>query len=131
MTAGFMARALELAREALADGDVPVGAVVVDASGQVIGATGRLGHNAMTRLEDDLYATEQVGTGATAQRFLNRIDEVTGAASRSVALTRDIRGLAPGGSFQLIGIADNSGSDQLVGISVFNGTITVIGRFGY
>jgi len=35
-----MARALDLAREALVDGDVPVGAIVVDASGQVIG-TGR------------------------------------------------------------------------------------------
>lgn len=36
----YMARALELAREALADGDVPVGALVVDANGNVIG-TGR------------------------------------------------------------------------------------------
>lgn len=35
-----MSRALQLAREALADGDVPVGAVVVDAAGVVIG-TGR------------------------------------------------------------------------------------------
>lgn len=35
-----MARALALAREALADGDVPVGAVVVDGSGNVVG-TGR------------------------------------------------------------------------------------------
>ena len=35
-----MSRALELAREALSDGDVPVGAVVVDGSGNVIG-TGR------------------------------------------------------------------------------------------
>lgn len=35
-----MSRALDLAREALADGDVPVGAVVVDGSGNVIG-TGR------------------------------------------------------------------------------------------
>ena len=34
----FMLRALELAREALADGDVPVGAVVVDEAGNVIGA---------------------------------------------------------------------------------------------
>ncbi|MFL6088733.1 MAG: tRNA adenosine(34) deaminase TadA [Aeromicrobium sp.] len=33
-----MARALDLAREALADGDVPVGAVVVDATGAVIGS---------------------------------------------------------------------------------------------
>jgi len=36
----FMAQALDLAREALADGDVPVGAIVVDGSGNVIG-TGR------------------------------------------------------------------------------------------
>ncbi|HKY56929.1 MAG TPA: nucleoside deaminase, partial [Aeromicrobium sp.] len=35
-----MAQALGLAREALASGDVPVGAIVVDGSGQVIG-TGR------------------------------------------------------------------------------------------
>jgi tRNA(adenine34) deaminase len=35
-----MSRALELAREALASGDVPVGAVVVDAGGRIIG-TGR------------------------------------------------------------------------------------------
>jgi len=35
-----MSRALDLAREALADGDVPVGALVVDSSGAVIG-TGR------------------------------------------------------------------------------------------
>ncbi|HUQ00072.1 MAG TPA: tRNA adenosine(34) deaminase TadA [Aeromicrobium sp.] len=33
-----MSRALELARQALADGDVPVGAVVVDGSGAVIGS---------------------------------------------------------------------------------------------
>ena len=33
-----MSRALDLAREALADGDVPVGAVVVDAAGAVIGS---------------------------------------------------------------------------------------------
>jgi tRNA(adenine34) deaminase len=32
-----MAQALSLAREALGDGDVPIGSVVVDASGQVIG----------------------------------------------------------------------------------------------
>lgn len=36
----YMVRALELAREALADGDVPVGALVVDGNGNVIG-TGR------------------------------------------------------------------------------------------
>lgn len=36
----YMSRALDLAREALADGDVPVGAIVVDGSGNVIG-TGR------------------------------------------------------------------------------------------
>lgn len=33
----FMARAIELAREAGAQGDMPIGAVVVDASGAVIG----------------------------------------------------------------------------------------------
>ena len=33
----LMGEALDLARSALADGDVPVGAIVVDASGRVIG----------------------------------------------------------------------------------------------
>jgi len=33
----FMARAIELAREAASEGDVPIGAVVIDSAGAVIG----------------------------------------------------------------------------------------------
>lgn len=102
-----------------------------NASGFTLGATTRAGHNGMARIGDDLYTTEQVGTGAAAQFFLNRIDDATGIASRSVALSRDLRALAPGGSFALLAIAENGASDQLVSVNVLSGAITVIGGTGF
>jgi len=109
-------------------------AVVLDSRtgvGRELGPTGRTGHNCMARLGRQLYTVEQVGTGATAQRFLNTIDDVTGQAFRSVPITRDLRGLAPGGQSTLMAIADNGGSDQLVRVDVLNGPITVVGSTGF
>lgn len=100
-------------------------------AGQALGPTGRPGHNCMARLGRQIYTVEQVGSGATAQRFLNTIDDETGQAFRTVPITRDLRGLAAGGQFTLMAIADNSGNDQLVRVDVFNGTITVVGSTGF
>lgn len=72
-----------------------------------------------------------MGTGAQAQFFLNTIDDLTGQASRSLPITRDLRGLESGGGFNLIAIADNSGNDQLVRVNTLTGTITVIGSTGF
>lgn len=70
----FMARALGMAREALADGDVPVGAVVVDASGEVIG----LGRNTRERDTDPTGHAELVALrGAAATRGAWRLDDCT------------------------------------------------------
>lgn len=70
----FMTRALELAREALADGDVPVGAVVVDAGGQVIGA----GRNTRERDADPTGHAEIVALrDAAAARGEWRLDGCT------------------------------------------------------
>jgi hypothetical protein len=99
--------------------------------GQVIGPTGRTGHNSMARAGRQLYTVEQVGTGQTAQRFLNTVDDVTGVASRSVSISRDLRGLAFGGQFQLMAIADDGANDEFVRVDVFNGTITVVGSTGF
>ncbi len=98
--------------------------------GQALGPTGRPGHNCMARLGRQIYTVEQVGTGATAQRFLNTIDDETGQAFRSVPITRDLRGLAAGGT-ELMAIADNGTNDELVRVSVLNGPITVIGSTGF
>lgn len=69
-----MARALELAREALADGDVPVGAVVVDASGSVIG----VGRNTRERDADPTGHAEVVALReAAAARASWRLDDCT------------------------------------------------------
>jgi tRNA(adenine34) deaminase len=57
-----MTEALSLAREALVDGDVPVGAVVVDASGQVIGT----GRNTRERDADPTGHAEIVALRAAA-----------------------------------------------------------------
>lgn len=100
-------------------------------AGQSLGPTGRLGHNCMARLGRLIYTVEQVGSGATAQRFLNTIDDATGQAFRSVPITRDLRGLATGGQTDLLAIADNGTNDQLVRVSVLSGTITVIGSTGF
>ncbi len=100
-------------------------------AGQALGPTGRTGHNCMARSGRQLYTVEQVGSGATAQRFLNTIDDETGQAFRSVSITRDLRGLASGSQAELMAIADNGTNDQLVRVSVLNGTITVIGSTGF
>ncbi|MBL8898763.1 MAG: hypothetical protein JNM84_14085, partial [Planctomycetes bacterium] len=102
-----------------------------NAAGFSLGATGRGGHNGMARVGDDLYTTEQVGTGASAQFFLNRLDDATGVATRSFAITRDLRALAPGGTFALTAIAENSGNDQFVSVSTLSGAITVVGATGF
>jgi hypothetical protein len=99
--------------------------------GDLIAPSGRAGHNCLARLGTQLYTTEQVGTGAQAQFFLNTVDDLTGQASRSLPITRDLRGLESGGGFNLIAIADNSGNDQLVRVNTLTGTITVIGSTGF
>lgn len=67
----YMAQALELACEALADGDVPVGAVVVDASGEVIG----VGRNTRERDADPTGHAEIVALReAAAARGEWRLD---------------------------------------------------------
>ncbi len=58
-----MDRALELAREAAADGDIPVGALVVDAAGVVIGA----GRNTRERDGDPTGHAEVVAMRAAAE----------------------------------------------------------------
>lgn len=57
-----MQRALELAREALSTGDVPVGAVVVDSGSAVIGT----GHNTRERDADPTAHAEVVALRAAA-----------------------------------------------------------------
>ena len=69
-----MTHALELAHEALADGDVPVGAVVVDATGQVIGT----GRNTRERDGDPTGHAEIVALrAAAAARGEWRLDDCT------------------------------------------------------
>ena len=58
-----MARALALAAEAAADGDVPVGAVVVDADGEVVGE----GRNTRERDGDPTGHAELVAMRAAAE----------------------------------------------------------------
>lgn len=58
-----MARALALAAEAAADGDVPVGAVVVDAAGEVLGE----GRNTRERDGDPTGHAEVVALRAAAR----------------------------------------------------------------
>ena len=70
----FMARALGLAQEALDDGDVPVGAVVVDAVGQIIG----LGRNTRERDADPTgHAEISALREAAASRGEWRLDDCT------------------------------------------------------
>lgn len=57
-----MGRALELAAEAAADGDIPVGAVVVDAGGVIIGE----GRNTRERDGDPTGHAEVVAMRAAA-----------------------------------------------------------------
>lgn len=85
----------------------------------------------MARLGRQIYTVEQVGSGATVQRFLNVIDDETGHASRTDPIARDLRGLAPGGQFTLMAIAENGVDDQLVRVDVFNGLVTVVGSTGF
>ena len=58
-----MSRALELAAEAAADGDVPVGAVVVDVSGEVVGE----GRNIRERDGDPTGHAEVLALRAAAE----------------------------------------------------------------
>ena len=58
-----MERALELAREAAADGDIPVGAVVVDADGEVVGE----GRNTRERDGDPTGHAEMLALRAAAE----------------------------------------------------------------
>ncbi|MBL8756295.1 MAG: hypothetical protein JNK15_23570 [Planctomycetes bacterium] len=99
--------------------------------GQGIGPTGFTGHNAMARIGATLYATEQVGSGTAAQYFLDSIDDATGVATRIAALARDLRALAPRSSTTLFGVAQATGSDELVQVNTQNGAITVIGPIGF
>ncbi len=70
----FMAQALDLAREALADGDVPIGAIVVDSSGAVIG----VGRNTRERDADPTGHAEMVALReAAATRGEWRLDDCT------------------------------------------------------
>lgn len=62
---GAMRRALELAREAVADADVPVGAVVLDAEGRVVGE----GRNVRERDGDPTGHAEVVALRAAAERL--------------------------------------------------------------
>lgn len=59
----WMARALELAEAAAADGDIPVGAVVVDASGRIIGE----GRNTRERDGDPTGHAEVVAMRSAAR----------------------------------------------------------------
>ena len=69
-----MSRALGLAREALADGDVPVGAVVIDGNGDVIGS----GRNTRERDADPTGHAEIVALrAAAAARGAWRLDDCT------------------------------------------------------
>src|SRR5262249_37799814 len=87
-------------------------------TGTLLGSTGKVGHNAMARSGKQLFVNEQVGSGTSAQYFLDILDEANGTMLRSVPLTRDIRSLAPGGQFKLLGIAQASPSDDLVSIDL-------------
>ncbi len=60
-----MRRALDLAREATTDGDVPVGAVVLDAAGRVVGE----GRNVRERDADPTGHAEIVAMRAAAERL--------------------------------------------------------------
>jgi hypothetical protein len=63
---------------------------------------------------------------------LNTIDEVTGAANRSVPIGRDLRALATTGtSGTLMAIAQASPHDELVRVATGNGTVTVVGATGF
>lgn len=73
MHEGFMKEALELAREAEAAGEVPVGAVVV-LDGEVIGR----GRNAPVELHDPSAHAEMVALREAAARIGNyRVEEAT------------------------------------------------------
>ncbi|HHH10571.1 MAG TPA: tRNA adenosine(34) deaminase TadA [Sorangium sp.] len=62
--AGWMRRALALARQAAAHGDVPVGAVLVDAAGQLLGE----GNNRREVAADPTAHAEMVALRAAARR---------------------------------------------------------------
>ena len=109
-------------------------AVAIDphtGQGRVLGFTSRGGHNGMARIGATVWTTEQVGSGSSAQFFLNRLSDVTGIATRTHTLTRDIRALAEASGTELFGIAQGTLSDELVRIQVSTGAITVVGPTGF
>lgn len=63
----WMQRALDLAREAEAQGEVPIGAVLVDASGHVLGAA----HNSPITLQDPTAHCEILALRQAARRVHN------------------------------------------------------------
>lgn len=72
--AGAMRQALAEARDALATDDVPVGAVVVDAAGEVVGA----GRNVREAAQDPTGHAEMVALRAAAERLARwRLDGCT------------------------------------------------------
>lgn len=69
-----MSRALELAASAILDGDVPVGAVVLDGSGRIVGE----GRNIRERDQDPSGHAEVVAMRAAAQTLGTwRLDDCT------------------------------------------------------
>jgi tRNA(adenine34) deaminase len=70
----YMHRALDQARQALALGEVPVGAVVVDARGEIVGA----GHNApISRCDPSAHAEMQALRDAARRLENYRLDGCT------------------------------------------------------
>ena len=69
----YMRRALALAREAAGSGDVPVGAVVVDAGGRIIGE----GRNRREERQSAVHHAEEAIEKACAARGTWRLDGCT------------------------------------------------------
>lgn len=96
--------------------------------GALLGPTGRTGHNAMARVGSTLYVSEQAA-GPTF--FLDTLNEITGTATRSVAIARDLRGMAQSRNGGLAAIANGSAGDEFVSVSTSTGAVTVIGNTGF
>ncbi len=99
--------------------------------GVLLGLTGRVGHNAMSRAGTTLFATEQSTTASGVQFHLDTLNEVTGIASRVSTTTRELRGLAKNRQGELSGITNEAGGDQFVHVQSSTGAITVVGNTGF